>query len=104
MNKTALAAVAGAIVGVAAMGSMAMCLPDEAPTCEDGYTLAEDNTCVAPGYYDVPPTPEAPMPDRTLVPCPEEDSDNCYWDAAQRGNGVGTSFITLDGVTYYPEG
>lgn len=40
----------------------------------------------------------------TLSPCSQEDSDNCYWDAAHRGNHQGTSFITLDGVTYYPEG
>lgn len=37
----------------------------------------------------------------TLIPCPTEDSDNCYWDADIQGNGEGTSFVTLDGVTYY---
>jgi hypothetical protein len=28
-------------------------------------------------------------------PCATEDSTNCYWDASQRGNGTGTSFVTV---------
>lgn len=43
------------------------------------------------------------FPDVTLVPCEQEDSDDCYWDAARFGNHEGTSFIRLDGITYYPE-
>lgn len=27
-----------------------------------------------------------------LPPCQYEDSSNCYWDAATRGNGEGQSF------------
>jgi hypothetical protein len=34
-----------------------------------------------------------------LPACITEDSDNCYWDASSTG---GTSFVTLNGVTYYP--
>lgn len=34
------------------------------------------------------------------TPCPTEDSDNCYWDAATMGNGIGDSFVTLHGVTF----
>lgn len=31
------------------------------------------------------------------VPCANEDSVGpCYWDAAKRGNGQGTSFIVTD--------
>lgn len=41
--------------------------------------------------------------DVQLVPCAEEDSDDCYWDADTRGNGYGVSFVTIDGVTYYEE-
>lgn len=29
-------------------------------------------------------------------PCATEDSNNCYWDAQARGNGVGTSFVVID--------
>jgi hypothetical protein len=36
----------------------------------------------------------------TLSACPTEDSDNCFWDGMQHGNGRGQSFYTLDGVTY----
>lgn len=30
-----------------------------------------------------------------LPPCEWEDSNNCYWDAANRGDGYGRSFITI---------
>ena len=55
------------------------------------------------------PTTPAPVPAPTTaaltpyVPCAEEDSPGpCYWDAASRGNGAGTSFIVnMDqSVTY----
>lgn len=36
----------------------------------------------------------------TLPACPTEDSDNCVWDAAARGNRAGQSFIRLAGRTY----
>lgn len=29
------------------------------------------------------------------TPCPAEDSTGCYWDAGTRGNGIGTSFVTV---------
>ncbi len=70
-----------------------------APTCEEqGLITAEDMTCVPTDYYEAP-APEYPI--YTLPPCATEDSDNCYWNAATMGNGTGTSFINLDGVTYY---
>lgn len=31
-----------------------------------------------------------------LPPCPTEDSSYCYWDASERGNGLGRDFIALD--------
>jgi hypothetical protein len=37
----------------------------------------------------------------TLPACPAEDSDNCLWDAATQGNGIGTSFIAYHGEHYY---
>lgn len=36
-----------------------------------------------------------------LPECPTEDSADCYWDAAAHGNGLGRSFVDVDGVTYY---
>lgn len=38
---------------------------------------------------------------RELPPCPTEDSDNCYWDAAHQGNGQGRSFTVIDGEVSY---
>ena len=52
------------------------------------------------------PTTPAPVPAPTTaaltpyVPCAEEDSPGpCYWDAARRGNGQGTSFIVNNDQT-----
>lgn len=36
-----------------------------------------------------------------LPPCASKDSDQCYWDAPNRGNGKGRSFYRLDGRTTY---
>lgn len=36
-----------------------------------------------------------------LAPCEFEDSANCYWDASERGNGKGDSFVDVDGTAYY---
>jgi hypothetical protein len=33
--------------------------------------------------------------------CPAEDSANCYWNAAQQGNGQGRSFIDLGGRAFF---
>ena len=32
--------------------------------------------------------------------CATEDSINCRWDSQLQGNGVGSSFIDVNGVTY----
>lgn len=37
---------------------------------------------------------------KRLRPCPTDDSSNCYWNARVRGNGLGTSYIDVRGVTY----
>ena len=31
-----------------------------------------------------------------VPPCPTEDSANCYWNAQERGNGTGQSFLAID--------
>lgn len=36
-----------------------------------------------------------------IHPCPTEDSTDCYWFADVQGNGRGSSFIDIDGHTYY---
>jgi hypothetical protein len=38
-----------------------------------------------------------------LPPCPSEDSDNCVWDARTMGNGLGRSFVVLEGRLYLEE-
>ena len=38
-----------------------------------------------------------------LKACAEEDSQNCYWDATQRGNGQGRSFINIRGHIFYED-
>ena len=36
-----------------------------------------------------------------LPECAAEDSTNCHWDGAKRGNGKGESFIDIRGVALY---
>lgn len=36
-----------------------------------------------------------------LPPCATEDSDDCYWDASSRDNGLGQSFTVRNGVVRY---
>lgn len=37
----------------------------------------------------------------TVPPCATEDSTDCYWNAAARGNGDGSSFIDVAGHRIY---
>lgn len=72
------------------------------PAMPEATAVAIDDSVV-----DNAPVDEKPvmvLPTYTLAPCPTEDSENCYWDAANMGNGGGTSFISLNGTWYYPEG
>jgi len=38
--------------------------------------------------------------DALNTPCANEDSSDCYWNAATMGNGTGTSFVNLGGNIY----
>ncbi len=40
------------------------------------------------------------MPEN-LVACEFEDSTNCVWNAHEQGNGIGESFVDIDGTAYY---
>ncbi|UVT31369.1 hypothetical protein SEA_MARCIE_107 [Microbacterium phage Marcie] len=50
---------------------------------------------IATSSIDTSPNPPA------LPACETEDSDNCWWDATEHGNGEGLSFVVIEGeVTY----
>lgn len=36
-----------------------------------------------------------------LPPCATEDATNCHYDAQTAGNGLGSSFIDINGEAYY---
>lgn len=38
---------------------------------------------------------------QSIAACATEDSTNCYWDATTHGNGLGQSFLDIDGTAYY---
>ena len=38
-----------------------------------------------------------------LVACEFEDSTNCIWNAQEQGNGIGQSFVDIDGEIFYIE-
>jgi len=74
--------------------------PDGTQGCTDGMPCSQ----LPPVPVGEPTTPTGGyFPTLSLRPCLVEDDDDCYWDAARMGNGQGTSFMRLDGVTYYPE-
>jgi hypothetical protein len=50
---------------------------------------------------DGPALDAACYPLDRLPACEMEDSDNCYWNAATRGNGRGRSFASVNGALYY---
>lgn len=39
-----------------------------------------------------------------LPPCAYEDSDDCHWHAQTRGNGMGQSFVNVNGTIYKWDG
>lgn len=78
--KSAALVITGLALGAGSMALTAMCTPPADPAVE-----------------------ETVYPNITLTPCAQEDSINCYWDAATMGNGQGSSFVNLDGTLYYPE-
>ena len=105
MNKSIISTVAGFAAGIALIVGAGCALPPTAPEvpaqpvatepCTVG-TLSAEGVCVQDGEWG----------DVTLIPCPTEGEDlslDCYWDAAVRGNGGGTSFIQFGGEVYYPE-
>lgn len=54
-------------------------------------------------YAVVPHHTDDDMRASLSVPCPTEDSTNCYWDASVQGNGEGRSFVDIDGTLYYQD-
>lgn len=36
-----------------------------------------------------------------LPACADESATNCYWDASTQGNGIGVSFVDINGTAYY---
>lgn len=99
---------AGAVGAAALIFTIGACLPDEeVPQCTDAIADA-GGICQGVPTWDQERQADEDlinsMPFITLVPCPEEDSRNCYWYADKQGNGIGTSFVNVDGIYYYPEG
>jgi hypothetical protein len=102
--------IVGAAGAAALIFTVGACLPDDpaptVPQCTDEIADA-GGICQGVPTWDQERQADEDlinsMPDITLVPCPEEDSRNCYWDATRQGNGIGTSFVNIDGTYYYPE-
>jgi hypothetical protein len=96
MNKSIITGIAGMAIGLSVFG-VAACLPDNPSSPALG---GPSDSVSGPVATPTPPVPSSPV--YSLPACAEEDSTNCYWDAQSRGNGKGTSFVNLNGTTYYP--
>lgn len=70
------------------------------PQCTDEIADA-GGMCWGEPLTVIPSAAHKRLPTIRLVPCAREDSQNCYWDAARMGNGLGRSFVNLGGVLYY---
>ncbi len=86
-----VAVAVGLVVGVACVVVGTTGILDRQGTVTERVPTDDGDTYVLPDTV------------RILTPCAEEDSHNCYWDAATMGNGTGTSFVDIDGVLYFPE-
>jgi hypothetical protein len=91
---------AGAIGAAALIFTVGACLPDEDDPY-NGVPQCTDAIADAGGICHGEPIPNHPT--ITLIPCPTEDSADCYWNAATMGNGQGRSFVNIDGNYYYQE-
>lgn len=60
--------------------------PHSVPLCTDAIADAGGICIGEPGSSQVGTL--------DLPPCPTEDSDHCYWDAATMGNGRGQDVVT----------
>ncbi|GAA5150385.1 hypothetical protein GCM10023340_27400 [Nocardioides marinquilinus] len=50
------------------------------------------------------PVPDGFIP-KSFQPCRHEDGPGpCFWDAGERGNGRGRSYVIRHGRTYYVDG
>lgn len=74
-------------------------IPDEAP---DAAPASVSQVGTADSADSAPASVTAPTVDdiATLAPCPTEDSDNCHWMATEHGNGMGMSWVNVNGITY----
>lgn len=70
----------GAIVG---LGLSHLPVPTPAPTPTSGPVSVNE---------DAPVVPDSPS-ESPLPPCPTEDSEGCYWDASEHGNGEGVDVV-----------
>lgn len=110
--------VLGLLAGAGAVGCLAAYDSQDIPPCTD-RVATDGGICEGAlveeveDYSDVDreleplPAESSTVPDwvpATITdPCPVEDSWNCYWDAANMGNGDGSSFWTdAEGETHYP--
>jgi hypothetical protein len=115
MNKSIITGIAGMAIGLSVFG-VAACIPDtpvadtpvsipapplpSSPNPSSPALNGPSGSVSGPVATPTPPVPSSPV--YSLPACAEEDSTNCYWDAQSRGNGKGTSFVNLNGTTYYP--
>lgn len=98
-----------AIETIAAVEVFDTPLPDPLPPVEPSYIEAapEPVELVSPLPVETSPPVTVDLsglPSEgsiTLPPCEIEDATNCYWNSAVSGNGIGSSFLDVNGVTYY---
>lgn len=108
ITTVACAAIGGAIIGAAiTQGVMLTAFQGQGvPTCTDAIADA-GGTCQGIPEWVTPASLPDPLPlDVTLPLCEYEDGSAdgspCFWDGdGASGNGVGLSYVVIDGAFYY---
>ena len=90
---------------LAALGTV-LAATDEAPSTPHPLTAFTGSTLTdsTPGTFGVYRVTLDDGSTHDLPGCEDEDSTNCFWDAGERGNGIGHSFADVNGVALYRAG
>ncbi|QOC59329.1 hypothetical protein SEA_LIFES_123 [Microbacterium phage Lifes] len=67
------------------------------------YSLALAAVVITPHAlaYSLFPVTATGGVSESIPACATEDSTNCYWAGGSQGNGLGQSFIDINGTAYY---
>lgn len=101
MNRNAFGLAFGATLAIALVCGVAAAQAPEEPVPPATVTDAPSVPLELPGPSADATAAPVTLPD--LPPCPTEDSDGCYWDASEQGDGNGNDVVSQPVTEPEPE-